>query len=71
MSGVFGILVGMRRLSGILIVLVCNILSKLISFSPTSNKNLVNVMNVMMKMMKQMQTFILDCVMGQLYKYYQ
>ena len=44
MSGVFGILVGMRRLSGILIVLVFNILSKLILFSPTSNKNLVNVM---------------------------
>ena len=35
-SGVFGILDGMRRLSGILIVLVFNILSKLISFSPTS-----------------------------------
>ena len=32
-SGVFGILVGMRRLSGILIVLVCNILSKLISIN--------------------------------------
>ena len=44
MSGVLSILGGMRRLSGILIVLVFNILSKLISFSPTSNKNLVNVM---------------------------
>ena len=44
MSGVFGILDGMRRLSGILIVLVFNILSKLILFPPTSNKNLLNVM---------------------------
>ena len=42
--GVFGILNGMRRLFGILIVLVFDILSKLILFSPTSNKNLVNVM---------------------------
>ena len=40
--GVFGILNGMRRLS--YIVLVFDILSKLILFSPTSNKNLVNVM---------------------------
>ena len=44
MCGVFGILNGMRRLSGILIVLVFDILSKLILFSPTSNENLVNVM---------------------------
>ena len=44
MSGVFGILDGMRRLPGILIMLLFNILYKLISFSPTSNKNLVNVM---------------------------
>ena len=44
MSGIFGILDGMRRLPGILIVLLFNILYKLISFSPTSNKNLVNVM---------------------------
>ena len=34
----------MRRLCGILIALVFNILSELILFSPTYNKNLVNVM---------------------------
>ena len=44
MAGLFGILDGMRRLSGILNVLFFNIISKLILFSPASNKNLVNVM---------------------------
>ena len=42
-DSVFDIRDGMRRLSGIFIVLAFFILSKLILFSHTSNKNLVNV----------------------------
>ena len=43
-SGAFGKLCDLRRLSGILIVSAFNILSKLLLFSPASNKKLVSVM---------------------------